>query len=66
MSIISPELQNKLSIWRSKAAAGTITLEEMREAIVALRAGRKGAAAAPSTKSKSNRSADELLGDLGL
>jgi len=66
MSIISPELQNKLSIWRSKAAAGTITLEEMREAIVALRAGRKGAAAEPKGTKRSSRSADDLLGDLGL
>lgn len=53
MSIITdPELLNKLSVWRSKAADGSLTIEEMREAIRALRANRMSTAEAAS-KSKS-------------
>lgn len=66
---LSPELQTKFDIWRRKAADNTITIEELREAIIALRGSRRSAAEAP-TKSRSSssrspaRSADDLLGDL--
>lgn len=68
---MSPELQSKISIWRAKAAAGTLTQEEMREAIVALRADRVGAAIA-SDKSKRAKAkaeipdAGDLLKEMGL
>lgn len=53
MSIITdPELLNKLSTWRSKAADGSLTIEEMREAIKVLRANRMSTAEA-AAKSKS-------------
>lgn len=38
--MISPELQSKIATWRAKAAEGKLTFEEMKEAVVALRAGR--------------------------
>jgi len=64
------ELQNQISIWRRKAADGTLTEDEMRQAILALRAGRVGAATA-AAKSKANAKkvvpdADTLLQELGL
>lgn len=68
-SIQSPELQSKLALWRLRAAEGTITREEMREAILHLRADRLSAADA-SAKSKSKARAkgpvdvDSLLDSL--
>lgn len=56
MSIITdPELLNKLSQWRMKAADGSITIDEMREAIKHLRANRTSTAEA-AAKSKSGGS----------
>lgn len=50
-SPIPLELQSKISSWRLKAAEGTLTLEEMKEAITYLRAGRMQASlAAQATK----------------
>ena len=46
------ELQSKIAAWRLKAAEGTLTLDEMKEAIVHLRAGRLSAAVAASTAKK--------------
>lgn len=67
--MLSPEMQQKVSDWRQKAAAGTITLDEMKEAIVLLRSGRRlSAEAAAKSKSKtggSKKSADEMLNELG-
>jgi len=37
MSAQSPELQMKIQEWRAKAREGTLTQDEMREAIAALR-----------------------------
>lgn len=53
MQIQSPELLNKLAEWQRKAADGSISLDEMREAIKALRANRMaaGEAAAKSRAS---------------
>lgn len=52
MSIITdPELLNKLSEWRRKCADGSITLDEMRESVRALRANRMSTADA-AAKSK--------------
>jgi hypothetical protein len=39
----SPELLAQLSIWRSKSLDGTMTVDDMREAIIALRDGRVSA-----------------------
>lgn len=65
---LSPELQTKFDIWRRKSADNTITMEELREAVMALRGSRRSAAEASPTKSRSSRSparsADDMLGDL--
>lgn len=73
----SPELLNQISQWRQKSIDGTLTLEEMRKAVEALRAGRISAvteagvakrAAAKKTSTKASKeppkSAEDLLGDL--
>ena len=63
------ELQAKISAWRLRAAEGTLSIEEMREAITHLRAGRVAAANA-SAASKRKRaiaeipSAADMLGEL--
>lgn len=38
--MISPELQSQIAGWRQGAADGTMTLDEMREAVKLLREGR--------------------------
>jgi hypothetical protein len=48
---MSTVIGSSIQIWRQKAADGTITLEEMRQAIAAIRAERVGA----STKSDTSR-----------
>ena len=64
-------MTSRISIWRSKALAGTLTLPEMAEAIRALRGDRVGAAAA-SESAKRKRAvaeipdADDLLKEMGL
>jgi hypothetical protein len=66
----SPELQSKILLWRDHAAAGTITIDEMKEAIIALREGRISASIA-SDKSRAKKavkaipSADDLLKEIG-
>jgi hypothetical protein len=67
--MISPELQSKLFLWRQKSDNGTITLEEMREAVKELRAGRLTAGMAAKTtgsrKAKGpTQSADAMLSEL--
>lgn len=53
---LDPILQSKLAIWRAKAADGTATLAEMKEAIICLRMGRKSAVdAAAASKSGSRK-----------
>ena len=63
------ELQAKIANWRLKAADGTLTLEEMKEGIIYLRAGRVSAANASlasrgKKKSSEAPSADSMLSDL--
>lgn len=67
---ISPEMQSKVAIWRAKAGAGTLTEEEMVEAIKGMREGRYGAAvASDQAKRKAAKAvvpdADDLLKELG-
>lgn len=65
-SVISPELQAKLAIWRQKATAGTLSIEDTREAVRHLRSDRNSAAYEPSGKKRTAKSADDMLGELGL
>lgn len=66
---VSLELQQKIAGWRARAAEGTLTLEEMKEAILHLRAGRVNAqnASAASKRKKAIAeipSAADMLSDL--
>ncbi len=45
-SLIDPVLQSKIAGWRQRAAEGTLTKEEMIEAVKLLRAGRISSAQA--------------------
>ena len=72
--MLDPETQSKISNWRRRAAAGeTLSIEEMREAILLLRQGRLSASQAAATSKRSSggrskaptKSADDLLSELG-
>lgn len=69
--LLSPELQSRIELLRAKSLAGTLTIEEQKEAIRHLRADRMAAAErgrtakARATKAPT-RSAVELLGALGV
>ena len=64
------ELQAKIASWRLRAAEGTLTLDEMKEAIIFLRAGRTAASvAAQATKRTAAKkgpapSQDDMLDEL--
>jgi len=68
-SPVSLELQQKISMWRLRAAEGTLTQDEMKEIILHLRSGRVNAANA-SAASKRKRAiaeiprAEDMLGEL--
>lgn len=63
-----PNFHLKLADYRRKAADGSITLDEMREAVKLMRQGRVAAATASeksrSTKAKAPVNADNLLSEL--
>jgi len=46
----SAELIQKMALWRAKQEAGTLSAEELREAMLAMRAHRTGAQAAGAAK----------------
>ena len=71
---MSDVIQANVQLWRQKAADGTITLEEMRLAIAAIRKERVGAqevstksktAIAATAKKKAVVDSEDLLGQLG-
>lgn len=63
---MTPDMTTKVQLWRQKARDGTLTQEEMREAIAALRADRAtiGAAKGKRTTTKKNINSDDLLNEL--
>lgn len=63
MSLISPELSSKITHWRMRAATGELSLDEMREAITHLRAGRVSALAASHAGKKAPSKAKALKAD---
>lgn len=65
MQINSPELLNQLSEWRRKAADGTITLEEMREAVKVLRANRMSSADAAAASKVGGKKKSTVPVDAG-
>lgn len=72
MAAQSPELQLKIAQWRDKARQGTLTQDEMREAIAALRSDRtsipQATAGSKVTKARTAASkkpdSDDLLSEL--
>ena len=69
MSPVTPDTSARIAILRSKAADGTATLEDMKEAILLLRAGRVAAASASETSRRTKAqtaipSADDLMARL--
>lgn len=64
----SPELTMKVHEWRQKALAGTMTQEECREALSALRSNRtvsqETSTKAKTRKAKTPISGDDLLSEL--
>lgn len=65
----SPEVQAKIALLRQKAASESLTMEEMREAIILLRGERRSAIASSEASRRAKakkqvKSADELLDEL--
>lgn len=64
----SPEVNARLSALRTKAAAGTLLEEDLKEAVELLRAGRRSATESAARKRKAAvkevKSADSLLSEL--
>lgn len=64
--MLSPEMINQMTKWRAEATAGTLPLDEMKKAIIALRESRRSAesaAKAPSKGRAPKRSADDILAE---
>ena len=65
---MSPDMNAKVQLWRQKAREGTLTQDEMKEAITALRADRINIS--PATGGKRNAptkkaiNSDDLLSEL--
>lgn len=73
--MVSEVINSQIQVWRQKAADGTITLEEMREAIAAIRkervaASEKSSASKTRTATAKAKAApidsDSLLSELGM
>ena len=69
---MTPDISAKVQLWRQKAREGTLTQDEMREAIEVLRQGRTAAAVTSAVsrerkataKAKANVNSDDLLSEL--
>lgn len=71
-TLLSPESQARVAVLRARSLEGTITMEEMREAILLVRQGRVAAQVASAQSGRKagakgpRKSGDELLGELGI
>jgi hypothetical protein len=68
---MTPEVQSMVATFRRKAAEGTLTPEEMKQAIIMLREGRAQAAQATAAAKRKTAvkvipTAEDLLKELGL
>lgn len=63
---VSLEMQQKVADWRTRAREGTLTIDEMKEAITFLRGERQAMPPAKSRTAKPQVNADDLLSELGL
>lgn len=69
---ISPEAQAQVQLWRQKAREGSLTQDEMRQAIAILRQDRVAASGTSdkakttraTSRAKKNINSDDLLGEL--
>ena len=71
MSIPSPETEAKVARWRQMARDGTLSINEMREAIIYLRSGRAAAPVKTAASKAAKAGAapvdtNALLGQLGI
>ena len=66
------DLSTQVQLWRQKAREGTLTQDDMKEALIALRESRQAAGAVSATsrekkvvaKAKKNINSDDLLNEL--
>lgn len=69
---MSQVITSQIQLWRQKSRDGTITAEEMREAIAAIRKERHGASEKSETSrtkrvaAKTPVNSGDLLGELGI
>lgn len=68
---ISPETQARIALFRQKAVEGTLSREDMKEAILLIRGDRRNAAAASDGARRARakteiRPAEDLLKELGV
>lgn len=62
--LMTPELQAKMAEWRAASIAGTITTEQLREAVATMRAARGAAPQATSgTRARKSAAAAKPNGD---
>lgn len=63
---MTPDMNTKIQLWRQRAREGTLTQEELKEAIHALREDRVKSAktSATSRAKKAPVNSDDLLGEL--
>ena len=69
MTAQSHELLSKIALWRAKAADGTLSLDDMKEAVREMRAGRMAAQSASDASRRKKAkaeipSADDMLNEL--
>ena len=57
---LTPEQLNQIQIWRRKQADGTLTIEEMQQAVLMMREHRISAQSAPRAVSKSKSKVVDL------
>jgi len=69
--MFDPATQSKIALWRQKAQEGTLSEEEMLEAVRIIRAGRMSAAVATEKATSRKKAAavaapsgDDLLGEM--
>lgn len=67
---MTPELNSKITIWRQKALEGTLSVDDLKSAIEALRGDRRGASVASEASRRGKAkvvvpSAEDLLAELG-
>lgn len=60
---MTPEIRQRIELFRQKQLAGTITLEELREALTLLREGREAAIASRNQATATSESLQSAIED---